>query len=172
MIMNKLPAVIYSAEIKPEWLDYNGHMNVAYYVLAFDLAVEELLLSIGLGEESAKKTGISTMALESHITYDREVTLGQEVEFRVQLLDHDHKRIHLYLEMHVKGSGGYLASTLELLSMCVALNERRSASFPDGVLEKIEVLAQPQSHLKRPENIGRKIGIRKQPKEAAGMGNP
>mgnify|MGYP002638015972 CR=1 FL=1 len=159
--MNKLPTVIYSTEIQPEWLDYNNHMNVAYYVLVFDLAFEELLLSLGLGEEGAKTTGISTMALESHITYDQEVSLGQEVEIRMQLLDHDYKRMHLYLEMYVRGSSGYLASTLEQISMCVDLNERKSASFPDEVMAKIKTLSQQQSHLERPGNIGRKIGIRK-----------
>ena len=159
--MNKLPTVIYSTEIKPEWLDYNNHMNVAYYVLVFDLAFEELLLSLGLGEERAKTTAISTMALESHITYDQEVSLGQDVEIRMQLVDYDHKRIHLYLEMSVKGSSGYLASTLEQISMCVDLNERKSASFPVEVLSKIKTLSQHQSHLERPDNIGRKIGIRK-----------
>ena len=159
--MNKLPIVIYSTEIKPEWLDYNNHMNVAYYVLVFDLAFEELLLSLGLGEEGAKTTGISTMALESHITYDQEVSLGQDVEISMQLVDHDHKRMHLYLEMYVKGSSGYLASTLEQISMCVDLNERKSASFPVEVMAKIKTLSQQQSHLERPGNIGRKIGIRK-----------
>jgi acyl-CoA thioester hydrolase len=159
--MNKLPTVIYSTEIKPEWLDYNNHMNVAYYVLVFDLAVEELLLSLGLGEEGAKTTGISTMALESHITYDQEVSFGQDVEIRMQLIDHDHKRMHLYLEMYVKGSSGYLASTLEQISICVDLNERKSVSFPDEVMAKIKTLSQQQSHLERPDNIGRKIGIRK-----------
>ncbi len=159
--MNKLPPVIYSTEIKPEWLDYNNHMNVAYYILVFDLALEELLLSLGLGGESARETGISTMALESHITYDREVALGQEVEVRMQLVDHDHKRMHLYLEMHVKGPISYLASTLEQMSMCVDLNKRKSTSFPDKVSERIEALSQRQSHLKRPDRIGRKIGIRK-----------
>lgn len=156
-----LPTVIYSTEIKSEWLDYNNHMNVAYYVLVFDLAFEELLLFLGLGEEGAKKTGISTMALESHITYDQEVSLGQEVEIRMQLVDYDHKRMHLYLEMYVKGSSGYLASTLEQISMCVDLNERKSASFPVGVMAKVKTLSQQQSHLERPDNIGRKIGIRK-----------
>jgi acyl-CoA thioester hydrolase len=156
-----LPTVIYSTEIKSEWLDYNNHMNVAYYVLVFDLALEKLLLSLGLGEEAAKATRISTMALESHITYDQEVSLGQDVEVQVQLVDHDHKRMHLYLEMYVKGSSGYLASTLEQVSMCVDLNERKSTSFPDEVMTKIKTLAQQQSHLGRPENIGRKIGIRK-----------
>ena len=159
--MNKRPTVIYSTEIKPEWLDYNNHMNVAYYVLVFDLAFEELLLSLGLGEQRAKTAGISTMALESHITYDREVSLGQEVEIRMQLLDYDHKRMHVYLEMHVKGSLGYLASTLEQISMCVDLNERKSASFPAEVMAKIKNLSQQQSHLGHPDNIGRKIGIRK-----------
>jgi acyl-CoA thioester hydrolase len=159
--MDKLPTVIYSTEIKPEWLDYNNHMNVAYYVLVFDLAFEELLLSLGLGEESAKTTGISTMALESHITYDQEVSLGHDVEIRAQLVDHDHKRIHLYLEMYVKGSSSYLASTLEQISMCVDLNERKSTSFPAEVMAKVKILSQQQSHLDLPDNIGRKIGIRK-----------
>lgn len=159
--MNKLPTVICSTEIKSEWLDYNNHMNVAYYVLVFDLAFEKLLLSLGLGEETAKTTGISTMALESHITYDQEVSLGQSVEIQMQLVDHDHKRMHLYFEMYVKGSRGYLASTLEQISMCVDLNERQSASFPDEVMAKIKILSQQQSHLERPGNIGRKIGIRK-----------
>ena len=142
--MNKPLPVIYSTEVKPEWLDYNNHMNVAYYVLVFDLAFEELLLSLGLGEEGAKKTGISTMALESHITYDQEVSLGQDVEIRMQLVDHDHKRMHLYLEMYVKGSSGYLASTLEQISMCVDLNERKSVSFPDEVMAKLKPLSQQQ----------------------------
>jgi acyl-CoA thioester hydrolase len=159
--MNRLPAVIYSTEIKPEWLDYNNHMNVAYYVLVFDLALEELLLSLGLGEGGAKTTGISTMTLESHITYDQEVSRGQDVEVRMQLVDHDHKRMHLYLEMYVKGSNGYLASTIEQVSMCVDLNKRKATSFPDEVMAKIKALSQQQSHLDRPDNIGRKIGIRK-----------
>jgi acyl-CoA thioester hydrolase len=161
MNMNKLATAIYSTEIKLEWLDYNNHMNVAYYVLVFDLAFEELLLSLGLGEEGAKATGISTMALESHITYDQEVSLGQDVEIRMQLVDNDHKRMHLYLEMHVKGNRGYLASTLEQISMCVDLKKRKSVSFPSEVMAKIKTLSQQQSHLERPDNIGRKIGIRK-----------
>lgn len=159
--MNNLLPVIYETEIKPEWLDYNNHMNVAYYVLIYDLAFEELLRSLGLGGERAKTTGISTMALESHITYKQEVSLGQDVEIRMQLVDHDHKRMHLYFEMYVKGISGYLASTLEQISMCVNLNERKSASFPAEVMAKIKMLSEQQSHLKRSDNIGRTIGIPK-----------
>ena len=102
------------------------------------------------------------MVLESHITHDQEVSLGQEEEVRMQLVDHDHKRMQLYFEMYVKGSNGYLTSTLEQMVMCVDLNERRSASFPDEVMANIKSLSQQQSHLECPDNIGRKIGIRKQ----------
>lgn len=159
--MNKLKAEVFTTEVKPEWLDYNNHMNVAYYVLVFDLALEQLLLSLGLGGESAKTSGISTMALESHITYDQEVALGQKIEVRMQLVDHDHKRIHLYSEMHAQGDPGYLAATLEQISMCVDLNERKSAAFPAAVMAQVNALSQRQSHLPRPVNIGRKIGIRR-----------
>ena len=155
------PNIVYSTKIDPAWLDYNNHMNVAYYVLIFDLAFEELLLSLGLGEKIAKSAGVSTMILESHITYDREVCLGQELEIRAQLVDHDHKRMHHYFEMHVRGSSCYLASTLEQISICVDLHERKSISFPGEVMKNIKSLLQQQSHSGRPVNIGRKIGIRK-----------
>lgn len=159
--MSKLPPVIYTTEIKPQWLDYNNHMNVAYYVLVFDMAGEALAQSLGLGEKVTKETGFSWVVLENHITYDNEVSLGQEVEVRMQLVDHDPKRMHLYFEMHVKGESGYLAATLEQMAMCVNLNERRSAAFPDAVMAEIESLSKGQSALDRPQNIGRTIGIRK-----------
>jgi acyl-CoA thioester hydrolase len=153
--------VFYSTQIKKEWLDYNNHMNVAYYVLVFDHAGEALVESLGLGEAVTADTGISWMVLENHITYDDEVSLGQEVDIRIQVVDYDQKRLHLYYEMHVPGPEGYLASTLEQMMMCVELDERRSAIFPEAVVKKIQALSEQQSHLERPENIGRKIGLRK-----------
>ncbi len=153
--------VIYTTDIKPEWLDYNNHMNVAYYVLIFDLAGEEFVRTLGLGEAVTRQTGISWMVLENHITYDNEVSLGQQVEVRLRLVDQDQKRLHLYFEMHVAGEDGYLASTLEQMALCVDLNERRSAEFPADVKAAIDALAEEHSALPVPENIGRKIGIRR-----------
>lgn len=156
----RLP-VIYETRIQPQWLDYNDHLNVAYYVLIFDRAGEELVRTLGMGGAVTQQTGISWVVLENHITYDREVALGQVVEVGMQLVDHDHKRMHLYMEMHVTGSDGYLASTLEQMVMCVDLNTRRSTEFPEQVQAGITSLAQSQAHLQRPPNIGRRIGIRR-----------
>lgn len=155
--------VLYTTAIKPEWLDYNQHMNVAYYVLIFDLAGEALASDIGLGEEVTRTTGISWMALENHTTYDNEVTLGQEVEVRWWLVDHDHKRLHLYFEMHTTGPEPYLAATEEQMILCVDLNTRRSTAFPDAVLGRVDALADAQrrSSVPAPTNVGRRIGIRR-----------
>jgi acyl-CoA thioester hydrolase len=162
--MNDRASVIYSTHIKHEWLDYNNHMNVAYYVLIFDKAGEKLVGDLGLGEAVAQKTGISLMVLENHVTYDNEVVQDQPVEVRAQLLDHDNKRLHLYFEMYAKNDDGteYLASTLEQITMCVDLKVRKSCEFPASMVENILLKASEQTDLNRPDNIGRIIGIRRE----------
>jgi acyl-CoA thioester hydrolase len=161
--MNNRACVIYSTHIKQEWLDYNNHMNVAYYVLIFDKAGEKWVADLGLGETVTQKTGISWMVLENHITYDNEVVLDQPVEVRALLLDHDSKRLHIYFEMYAKNEDGseYRASTLEQMAMCVDLNTRKSCDFPASMAEKILLKASAQVDLNRPDNIGRIIGIRR-----------
>lgn len=161
--MNTRAPIIFRTRIKPEWLDYNNHMNVAYYVLIFDLAGVELVSQLGLSEAVTEKTGISWMVLENHITYNNEVVLDQPVEIRCQLIDHDNKRLHLYFEMYAYTEQGveYLASTLEQMAMCVDLNSRSSCEFPPEVAEQINAMATLQSELTTPANIGRKIGIRR-----------
>jgi len=159
---NRAP-VVYSTPIKQEWLDYNNHMNVAYYVLIFDKAGEHLVSDLGLSEAVTKATDISWMVLENHITYNNEVVLDQPVEVRAQVLDHDSKRLHLYFEMYAKNEDGseYLASTLEQMAMCVDLKLRKSCEFPAEVATRIEQLSQAQAGLTKPTNIGRVIGIRR-----------
>ncbi|MBE9398939.1 thioesterase family protein [Pontibacterium sp. N1Y112] len=161
--MSDKAPVIYSTPIKSEWLDYNNHMNVAYYVLIFDHAGEQLVADLGLGEEVTRETDISWMVLENHITYNNEVVLDQPVDVRMQLLDHDSKRLHLYFEMYAQSDDGseYLASTLEQMLMCVNLKERKGSDFPAAVKSNIEQLAATQANIPKPENIGRKIGIRR-----------
>lgn len=152
---------IFSTAIREEWLDYNNHVNVAAYVQIFDLAGEALITELGMGEAMTRETGISWAVLENHITYDNEVVLGQQVEVRVQLVDHDHKRLHLYYEMHVTGDSGYLASTLEQMLMCIDLGKRKSASFPESTMKIINQWAEEHYRLQRPETLGRTIGIRR-----------
>lgn len=159
--MESLRPVIHTTSIQKEWLDYNDHLNEAYYLLIFDQAAEALVDSLGLGEEAVRTTGISWVVLENHITYKNEVTLGEVVDVQVQLLDYDQKRLHLYFEMHVKGDNGYLASTLEQMLLCVDLKKRNSTSFPDNVQEEIQSLSRSHADLPRPDNIGRQISIRR-----------
>ena len=124
-------------KIIKDWTDYNGHMNVAYYVLIFDQYGSEVLLTrFDMGEHSAKTTKKSTMVVESHITYNQEVQEGDEVEVNLIFCDHDKKRILYKLEM-VHSEKKYVASTIEALSLYVDLAERKVAEFEN---EKVQIM--------------------------------
>jgi acyl-CoA thioester hydrolase len=124
-------------KIIKDWTDYNGHMNVAYYVLIFDqFGSEVLLTSFNMGEESAKTTKKSTMVVESHITYDQEVKENDEVDINLIYCDHDKKRIQYKLEM-IHSEKKYLAATLEALSLYVDLDERKVVEFEK---EKVDLM--------------------------------
>ena len=122
--------------IKKEWTDYNKHMNVAYYVLVFDESWEVMLQKFKMGENSAKTTGMSTMVVETYITYNNEVKEGEEVEVFLTYFDHDKKRLHYKLEM-IEKSSKKLSATIELLSLYVDLKKRKVSEFED---EKINLM--------------------------------
>ena len=124
-------------KIVKDWTDYNNHMNVAYYVLIFDLyGAETLMTKFKMGEHSAKTTKKSTMVVESHITYNQEVNEGDEVDINLIYFDHDKKRLQYKFEM-VHKEKKYLASTIEFLSLYVDLKERKVTEFED---EKIKIM--------------------------------
>ena len=128
---------ISSQKIKKEWTDYNGHMNVAYYVLIFDLYAAELLMSkFNMGEKSAKETNKSTMVVESHITYNQELKEGDEVDLNLIHFNHDKKRLLYKFEM-IHKTKKYLASTIEILALYVDLKKRKVAEFEN---EKIKIM--------------------------------
>ena len=122
--------------IKKEWTDYNNHMNVAYYVLVFDEAWEVMLQKFKMGENSAKTTEMSTMVVETYITYNNEVKEGEEVDLFLTYFDHDKKRLHYRLEM-IEKSSKKLSATIELLSLYVDLKERKVSEFEN---EKVNLM--------------------------------
>ena len=122
--------------IKKEWTDYNNHMNMAYYVLVFDQIWEKILGKFKMGEQSAKTTNMSTMVVETHTTYNKEVKEGDEVEINLTFFDHDKKRLHFKMEM-IEKSSKKLSATLEMLSLYIDLKKRRVAEFED---EKIKLM--------------------------------
>ena len=117
-----------TSRIKSEWTDYNGHMNLSYYILLFDLAWEIMLQQFNIGEDSAKKEKKTTFAVESHTTYDREVKAEEEIDVNLLFIDHDNKRIVKKLEMIHKEKKHRLA-TSEILSVYVDLKVRKVTEF-------------------------------------------
>ena len=119
------------------WIDYNDHMNVSYYLLLFDKYGADTLNDLfQMGEDSAKKTKRSIMMVESHLTYNQELRLNDEVDINCIYFNHDDKRLHYKMEM-VHKEKKYLASTIEVLALYVDLNKRKVAGFES---EKIELM--------------------------------
>ena len=148
--------------VRPEWIDYNGHLNVGYYVLAFDFATDEFLYWLGLDAEHRERQGISTFALETHVTYQREVREGDPLRFTTQLLDYDAKRIHYFHRM-LHGSEGFVAATSECMSLHVSRETRRAAPMHADVLARIEAVAVAHRALPTPPEVGRVMGLRAKP---------
>ena len=114
-----------------EWTDYNGHLNVAFYVRIFDIAADVMLDNFKMGGESAKKDKRTTFVAEMHTNYYQEVRLDEEVETHITFVDHDKKRIQYKLSMFHKEKR-YLAATIEVLSLYVDLSKRKGVEFnPD-----------------------------------------
>jgi acyl-CoA thioester hydrolase len=152
------PLALHSETVDPAWIDYNGHMNLAYYVLAFDHATDAFFDYIGLGVAYLAANNCSTFALESHVTYVREMKVGEPMRFETQLLDHDAKRLH-YIHFMYHAEEGYLASTNELVSLHVDMTQRRSAPMPRPVLERVDQVAAAHNAMPRPPQAGRSISL-------------
>ena len=126
-----------SRKVIKDWIDYNNHMNVSYYLLMFDMYGAETLNNIfKMGEHSAKTTGMSTMVVETNITYDGELKIDDEVNINLTYFDHDKKRLQYKMEMiHKKEK--FLASTIEVLALYVDLNTRKVSEFEE---EKVQIM--------------------------------
>jgi acyl-CoA thioester hydrolase len=151
---------IHTDIVRPEWIDYNGHMNVAYYVLAFDYATDAFLDYIGLTRDLKLVGNSTTFALDVNVSYKREVLEGDPLRFTTQLIDADEKRLHFFHQMF-HADDGYLAATYEVLSVHVDLNTRRIAPMPDDLRHRVETLRMDHQNLATPDAVGRKLGIRR-----------
>lgn len=150
------PLRLHRQEVRPEWIDYNGHMNVAYYVLAFDHATDAFFDFVGLDEAYREATGMSTFAVEAHVTYQREVTEGDRLNFDTRLLGFDDKRIHFFHQMH-HAEAGFLAATAEWLGLHVDLAHRRVAPMPERIKRRLAEVLAAHEVLPVPPEVGRPI---------------
>jgi acyl-CoA thioester hydrolase len=160
------PVSRWAERVRPEWLDYNGHMNVAYFVLIFDHATDEFYPLIGLGKPYRERTGKSTFAVESHITYQRELSVNEEVRVTTQLLGFDEKRIHYFHTMwHVEV--GVQMATLEQLALHVDLAARKVEPMPEESQVLLRRMWERHCHLPRPKEVGSVMAVRSKPLSGA-----
>lgn len=149
---------VHRETILPEWVDYNGHMNVAYYVLVFDRATDAFLDTVGVTQTRRDKTGDSVFVAEQHVTYDREVMEGEDVYMTAQVLGADTKRLHVFLTMHHATSHNVCATT-DIMILSVNLNDRRVGPFPDDIQKAVFDVRDADASLPSPEKAGRSVGL-------------
>lgn len=144
--------------VRPEWIDYNGHMNMAYYAVLFDEAADEIYPDIGFGPEY-QSTGFTTYTAEFHICYLRELHLNDPVTVTLQLLDFDDKRFHTYQE--IWHQDGWCAATGEAMGLHVDQSGPKVAAMPQSIQDQLKKLHDAHKHLPHPARSGRSIGIKR-----------
>lgn len=148
----------YRTAILPEWVDYNGHLRDAFYLLIFSYATDTLMDHLGLDEAGRARCGHTLYTLECHLNYLAEVKLGAEVEVRTQLLAHDAKRLHIHHGLYLPGADSALAESEQML-MNIDSASGRSAPFDEQVLARVLALGEAHRDLPSPACVGRVIGL-------------
>lgn len=152
-----------SSIVQPHWIDYNGHMNMGYYLVAFDeIATDGFFDYLGIGEEHKQSNNNTTFTLGSNIDYLQEVFEGDQLKFETRLVDYDHKRLH-YFHCMYNVNKDYLAATNECLTMYIDLETRRGTSFSDELQGLFELELGKSRAAEAVAGVGRKLGIRRQP---------
>ena len=144
--------------VEPQWIDYNGHLNMAYYNVLFDRAVDEAFEMLGVGLSYLKRSNHSTMTAEAHVRYLREIHEGAAVRVRFQLLDYDAKRMH-YFEELVHAEEGWLSATSENMTLHIDMAAKKVAPWPDDVMERFAKMKEAHARLPIPDSVGRKIAM-------------
>jgi acyl-CoA thioester hydrolase len=153
-----MEALQYEGVVLPEWIDNNGHLNLAYYVVLFDQATDLLFDALGLGMAYRDATGNATFAAEMHIMYEREVRVGERVRVVPYLLGADRKRVHYFHEMF-HAEGGHRVAAQELMSLHIDMSIRRVAPFPDDVHQRIQEAVRADRVRPLPDGVGRRIAM-------------
>ena len=146
-------------DIHPDWIDFNGHLNMGYYTVLLDLTCEDAWEAMGFGEAYRARTGCTTYSAEFHMRYLRELKVGDRVQSRFYLLDYDPKSFHGFFEMvHAEG---WLAATGEGVTLHVDQSGPRVAPMPDDIQARLKAIHDDHATLPRPAGIGSTIGIRR-----------
>ena len=143
--------------VEPAWIDYNGHLNMAYYNVLFDRGADDLFAIFGFGPDYRQRTEHTTFTGEFHVCYLRELHEGARVFVTSQLLDFDEKRFHFFQEL--RHEDGWLSATGEGLGLHIDLSGPRVAPMPERAHAAMARMHAEHSQLPKPERAGRRIGI-------------
>ena len=157
---DKIPAPFVSSvmPVEPQWIDYNGHLNMAYYNVLFDRAVDEVYEMLGIGPSYLKRSNHSTMTAEVHVRYLREIHAGTPTRVRFQLLDYDAKRMH-YFEELIHADEGWVSATSENMTLHIDMAAKKVAPWPGDVLAKFAAMKDAHGKLPVPPDAGRRIAM-------------
>jgi acyl-CoA thioester hydrolase len=153
------PFVSHVMEVEKDWIDYNGHLNMAYYNVIFDRCSDGAFDLLGMGADYARERKLTIYTAELHLCYVRELHLGDKVKVSFQLIDHDEKRLRVYQEIH--HVDGWLAATSETLSLHIDMSGPKVAAFPEDIQANLNAMAAAHAGLPMPERAGRSIGIKR-----------
>ncbi|WP_404450580.1 thioesterase family protein [Virgibacillus necropolis] len=157
--MSSKDNVLMKEHVRPEWVDYNGHMNDTEYSRVFSLAVDQFMIEVGIDENFRNQQNYTIYTLETHLCYLAEAHEGEPLQVTVQILDYDAKRLHVFFVM--ENNEGKRLATSEQMLMGMDMKEGRPAPFPSTIDSKVSNLAKVQENYPTPDEAGRKIGIRK-----------
>jgi len=148
----------YRGEVLPEWIDHNGHMNLAYYVVLFDQATDLLFDALGIGSAYRSATGNGTFAVEAHTLWERELLVAERVRVASWIIGADDKRLHVAHEMRRLDRAERVAAQ-ELMFVHVDLKARRVSPYPPDLKARVEAAEEAHRAVPRPDWIGRRLGL-------------
>ena len=156
------PFVSSVMRVEPAWIDHNGHLNMAYYNMLFDRAVDEVLELLGCGEGYVKSRRQSWFTAEVHLRYLRELRADEPVRVTFQLLDYDAKRMHFF-EQLFHAAAGWVSATSENMALHVDMGAGKTAAFPTDVATGLARMKAAHAKLPVPEAAGRRIAMSRRP---------
>jgi acyl-CoA thioester hydrolase len=152
------PFVSSVMRVEQAWIDYNGHLNMAYHNVLFDRCVDEAYELIGCGLAYLEQTRHSTFTAEVHVRYLRELHAGDPVRVTFQLLDYDAKRIHYFEELR-HAEEGWLSATSENMTLHVDMTAKKTVPFPDFIAARLARMKAAHAHLPLPDGVGRRVAM-------------
>ncbi len=152
--------------VRPEWTDYSGHMNIAYYGFAFEEAARAFFRSLDISEAYRERSDHSFFALETHTVFKRELLVEAPIRFEAQILAFTGKRIHVFYRM-VHATENYLAATNETLYVHVDLEARRTVPVSPELERRLAPIVERHLRLPRPAEAGRAIDPNRRKPDAA-----